>query len=153
CGNGFAAEKPKRPIELSDPRSLEINTNLNQLTIKRGELRELEDNISKTFRPDFSGQTSFDDVIIAPRTNANSATPARSKKEKEALDLKKNWLLRNPDDLTKMPTMEEIFKIPQYGPDGKDKKPRSALETYLERQDRKKRGEKESQSNSDDDDQ
>ena len=149
-GTGFAADKPRRPIELSDPKSLEITTNLNQLTIKRGELRELEDNITKSFRPDFSDQGSLDGVIIPP-VNANPGA-ARSKKEKEALDLKKNWFLMAPEDFTKMPTWKDLLKTHEYGPDGKDKKPRSAMETYFERQERKKRGDKESRDSSEDDD-
>jgi hypothetical protein len=37
--------------------------------------------------------------------------------------------------------MEEILQVPEYGPDGKEKKTRSSVETYFRRQDRERLGE------------
>jgi hypothetical protein len=143
--NSLAADKPHgRPIEFSDPKSSEITTNLNQLGRKRAVLRELEESdLSKSFQENFSSRSSLEGVIVPPdRLGPRPAIQSKKVKERrERLEREKNWALSNPEDLTRGPTMEEILQVPEYGPDGKEKKTRSSVETYYRRQDRERLGE------------
>src|SRR6266478_76356 len=138
--HGRAADTPHgRPIEFSDPKSAEITTNLNQLNIRRGGLRDLEVDLTKSFQQGFSSRSSLDGIAEQPIRFYSPAPIIQSKKAKELLERKKNWVFMNPEDLTSGPTPEEIFNLPEYGPDGKEKKQRSAVELYYERQERENR--------------
>ena len=140
-GNGRAADQRRgRPIEFSDPKSAEITTNLNQLSSKRGGFPDLETDLTKSFQESFSSRSSLDGVIVPP-AHSGAGPAIQNKKVKELLELKKNWALSNPEDLTKGPTMEELLQLPEYGSDGKEKKTRSSVENYYRKQDREKRGE------------
>jgi len=138
--NGRAGEPPHgRPIEFSDPKSAEITTNLNQLSPRRGGLRDLEVDLTKSFQQGFSSRGSLDGIAEQQIRYYSPAPIIRSKKAKELLEREKNWALMNPEDLTRGPTPEEIFNLPEYGPDGKEKKTRSAVELFYERQERDNR--------------
>jgi len=139
ASTGRAADQPRgRPIEFSDPKSSEITTNLNQLTGRRGGLRDLEDDLTKSFQQTFSSGGSLDGVVVPPVRSGPG--PGQNKKVKEVLERKKNWAFRNPEDLTSGPTAEELFNLPEYGADGKEKKPRSSVESYFERLDHDRQG-------------
>src|ERR1041385_1475667 len=127
-----------RPIEFSDPKSPEIATNLNQITSRRGGLRDLEVDLTKSFQQSFSSRSSLDGIPEQP-TRYSAPPVIQSKKARELLERKKNWALMAPEDLTSGPTPEEIFNLPEYGPDGKEKKKRSSVELYYERQEREER--------------
>src|SRR6185436_10636005 len=140
-GLGGRAAEPQRgrPIEFSDPRSTEIATNLNQLNSKRGGLRELEEDLFKPLQS-FSLKGSLDGVEASPIP----VTPARrplTRKEKERLEQRRNWFLNSPDDLTRGPTAEEIFNLPEYGPDGKEKSKKTPIEKYYDRLERERTSE------------
>src|SRR6266853_3293027 len=135
--NSRAGEPPHgRPIEFSDPKSAEITTNLNQLSTKRGGLRDLEVDLTKSFQQGFSSRSSLDGIAEQQIRYYSPAPIIRIKKAKELLEREKNWALMSPEDLTRGPTPEEIFNLPDYGPDGKEKKTRSAVELFYERQER-----------------
>jgi len=136
--NGRAAEpRHGRPIEFSDPKSAEITTNLNQFSIKRGGLRDLEVDL-KSFQQGFSSRSSLDG-IAEPPVRYSPPPVIQSKKARELLERKKNWAFMNPEDLTSGATAEQIFNLPEYGPDGKEKRKSSAVELYYERQEREQR--------------
>jgi len=137
-GLGGRAAEPQRgrPIEFSDPRSAEITTNLNQLSSKRGGLRELEEDLFKPLQS-FSLKGSLDGVE-APPFPMSPARRLPSRKEKERLEQRRNWFLNSPDDLTSGPTPEEIFNLPEYGPDGKEKSKKTPIEKYYDRLDRER---------------
>src|SRR2546426_8187858 len=135
AGNGRAGEPPHgRPIEFSDPKSSEITTNLHQLSIKRGGLRDFEVDLTKPFQQGFSSRSSLDGIAEQQIHYYSPPPMIRFKKAKELLEREKNWALMNPEDLTKGPTPEEIFNLPEYGPDGKEKKKGSAVERFYELQ-------------------
>ena len=139
--SGRAAEPQRgRPIEFSDPGSKQIATNLNQLGSKRDGLRELEQDLFKPLQS-FSLKGSLDGVEAPPVRMAPYRRPL-SKKEKERLEQRRNWFLKSPDDLTSGPTVEEIFHLPEYGPDGKEKSKKSSVEKYYERLDRERLAER-----------
>src|SRR2546426_4975317 len=140
AGNGRAGEPPHgRPIEFSDPKSSEITTNLHQLSIKRGGLRDFEVDLTKSFQQGFSSRGSLDGIAEQQIRYYSPPPIIRFKKAKELLEREKNWALMNPEDLTRGPTPEEIFNLPEYGPDGKEKKKGSAVERFYERQELDKR--------------
>ena len=135
---GRAAEPQRgRPIEFSDPRSAEITTNLNQLSSKRGGLRELEADLFKPLQS-LSVKGSLDGVEEAPPVGMRPGPRGLTKKERERLEQRRNWYLNSPDDLTRGPTVEEIFNLPDYGPDGKEKSKKTPIEKYYERLDRER---------------
>jgi len=137
--NGRAGEPPHgRPIEFSDPKSAEITTNLNQLSPRRGGLRDLEVDLTKSFQQGFSSRSSLDG-IAEPPIRYSPPPVIQSKKARELLERKKNWAFVNPEDLTSGPTAEQVFGLPEYGADGKEKKKTSAVELYYQRQEREQR--------------
>jgi hypothetical protein len=121
-----------RPIEFSVPRGGEVTTNLQQLTSKPDDLRQLEEGFSKPMQP-FTPQGSLDGVVAPPTRPPASAT-IQSKRVKELLERRKNWVFMTPEDLLAAPTVEEILKAPQLGPDGQQDKELPALERYFQRQ-------------------
>ena len=124
-----------RPIEFSDPKSDEVTTNLNQLRVKKDSLKQLEEEAYKAIQS-FSPKGSLDgeqgdQPIPQPRT----VVPSKRLKEmiERRKDFMENYFLLTPEDLTKGPTLEEMFKIKEYGPDGREKKKQTVLEQTYER--------------------
>jgi hypothetical protein len=125
-----------RSIEFSEPKSDEVTTNLHQLTSRKDSLKQLEEDLSKSLRP-FSSRSSLDGVPQAPpRQPTGPVVP--SKRAKELLERRKNYPFMRPEDLLKEPTVEEVLKVPEYGPDGQEKQKVSALEQYYHRLDAKR---------------
>ena len=52
---------------------------------------------------------------------------------KELLERRKNWVFMSPEDLVSEPTIEDVLKTPQFGPDGQEKKESPAIERYYHR--------------------
>ena len=65
-----AEQKHGRPIEFSDPKGADVNTNLNVLDLKRGGLRDMEEDLSKFFPRSFSPGSSLDGLEPAVATAA-----------------------------------------------------------------------------------
>jgi len=133
-----AAEKHRgRAIEFSDAKSADIATNVSQLNPKRGILKELEDDLTKSFHQSFSSPGSMDGVVVPP-PRPTPGPMAPSKKLKEQMERKRNWVFNSPEDLNSMvPTAEEVLKLPEYATEDKEKKPQSSVESYLQRMERK----------------
>jgi hypothetical protein len=64
----------------------------------------------------------------------------QSKRVKELLERRKNWVFMSPEDMLAMPTVEDVLKTPQFGPDGKEKQELPALERYYQRLGNKRLG-------------
>ena len=139
CDAPGADSQKGRPIEFSDPKSSDIATNLSQISAKRSSLRELEDDLTKSFQSRISSGGSLDGVYVPP-PGAPTGAAVPSKKFKERLDRKKNWFLGSPEDFLSGPSMADLLGVREYGPDGKEKKPLSAVEAYYERQERELNG-------------
>src|SRR5262249_50460928 len=115
-----AEERHGRPIEFSDPKGPELRTNSNALNARGSLLHDMEEDLSKFLPHTFSPNTSLDGMEAPPlQTGPNKAM---LRKRKEEHDRRVNWVWRNPAELTRGPTAEELFKIPGYGRDGKEKK-------------------------------
>ena len=106
-------------------------TNLHQLTIKKDGLKEMEEGHYRPL-PSSTSQSSLDGVA-APLPSGPAPTVIQSKRVKELLDRRKNWVFTRPEDLLAEPTLEEILRAPEFGKDGREKKPVPALEQYYER--------------------
>jgi hypothetical protein len=132
AGNAQTGRKERgRPIEFSLPKSGEVTTNLHELTSKKDSLRQLEEDLYKpleSFRPESSL-----DGVVAPPPRTPSAPPIPSKRVKELLERRKNWVFMSPEDLVSAPTVEDVLKTPQVGPDGQEKKELPSLERYYDR--------------------
>src|SRR5882757_2239204 len=61
-----AEKQQARKIEFYDPKSSDSTTNFNQLNPKRGGLRDLEDDLTKSFQKGFSSHSSLDGVVMPP---------------------------------------------------------------------------------------
>jgi hypothetical protein len=132
AGNAQTGSKERgRPIEFSLPKSDEVTTNLQQLTSKKDSLKQLEEDLYKplqSFRPESSL-----DGVVAPPPRPSSAPPIQSKRVKELLERRKNWVFMSPEDLVSEPTVEDVLKTPQLGLDGQEKKELPAIERYYRR--------------------
>ena len=133
------SKEPGRSIQFSEARSNEVTTNLHQLTSKKDSLKQLEDDLNMSFRT-FSGASSLDGVAPPPPQPPPAAPVIPRKRLKELQERRKNLFLLTPEDLADTPTLEEMLKVPEYGPDGLEKQPKSALELYYERLDSKRAG-------------
>jgi hypothetical protein len=131
-GNAQTSRKERgRPIEFSLPKSDEVTNNLHELTSKKDSLKQLEEDLYKpleSFRP----ESSLDGVIVPP-PRTPSAPPIQSKRVKELLERRKNWVFMSPEDLVSAPSAEDVLKAPQVGPDGQEKKELPSLERYYRR--------------------
>jgi hypothetical protein len=125
-----------RPIEFSEPKSDEVTTNLNQLTNKKDSLKELEGEFYRAMRS-FSGNSSLD-AMPAPPVRQPSGPVIPSKRAKELLERRKNAVFLTPEDLVAAPTAEQLFKLPEYGPDGVEKQTKAPIERYYESLDAKR---------------
>ena len=132
CNAQQGGRAPGRRIEFSAPRSGQVTTNLQQLMSKPDGLKQLEDDSYKALQP-LAPQSSLDGVVALPTRPA--ANPAiQSKRVKEMLERRKNWVFMLPEDLVGAPTVEGILKGPALGPDGREQKELPALKGYIERQ-------------------
>jgi hypothetical protein len=119
-----------KSIEFSAPRSEEVTTNLHQFTSKKDSLKALEEDLYKSLRT-FSPKSSLEGVAAEPApTPSGPVIP--NKRVKELLERRKNWAFVNPKDLMNGPSMDEIFKLPEYGPDGQEKQSQSLVGQYYQ---------------------
>src|SRR5436190_22056285 len=122
-----AEQRRGRSIEFSEPLSAESITNIDQLTLKKNGLRQLEEDLYKPFQT-FSPKTSLDGFLDPPRQRRSSTV--QNKKAKEQLDRQRNWVFADPDDDASGLSAEEIFHVPEYDSDGQPKKRLSVFEQY-----------------------
>ncbi|MGO8932033.1 MAG: hypothetical protein ACLQU3_34725 [Limisphaerales bacterium] len=131
CGAQTDGKQHGRPIEFSEPRSDEVMTNLEQLTVKKNGLKELEEGVYRS-APSDTSKSSLDGVA-APLPSSPVPSVIQSKRAKELLERRKNWVFMRPEDLLAEPTLEEILQAPEYGTDGRKKEQVPAMERYYER--------------------
>src|SRR5205085_6669548 len=87
----------------------------------------------------FSPRSSLDGMD-APTPQPSVAHVIQSKKVRELLERRKNWVFTSPDDLTGASKAEDIFNLPEYGADGKENKKTAAVENFYERLERERHG-------------
>jgi hypothetical protein len=130
CGAHAADRKGGKPIEFSAPRSDEVTTNLHQLTI-RDSRKQLEEDLYQPLQS-FNPKSSLEGVS-APLPRRPAPPLIESKRAKDLLERRKNWVFMRPEDLVTEPTVEDILKAPDFGTDGREKTDFGPLKQYYER--------------------
>ena len=131
CSAEAAGRERGRSIGFSQPRSDEVTTNLNQLTSRKDSLRQLEEDLNAPLQS-FTPRSSLEGVV-APPPRAPVPSAVQSKRVKELLERRKNWVFMTPEDLLSGPTVDQILKTPEYDADGQPKKELPAMEQYYQR--------------------
>jgi hypothetical protein len=119
CGAQAADGKGGRPIEFTPARSDEVTTNLHQFSSKNTNLKLLEEDINQPFRS-FNPKSSLDGVT-APIPRRPAPSLIESKRAKDLLERRRNWVFMRPGDLVAEPTIEDILKAPDFGTRDRDK--------------------------------
>ena len=133
CGSllsGAHAGERGRPIEFSQPKNDSTNTNAIPLGDNRNALRQLEEDLSTPPRM-LDLQSSLDAVLPTPAPPP-AAPAVRSKRIRELLERRKNWMFASPEDEFRDLTSDGPLGLSELGPDGKEKKSGSLLERYYE---------------------
>jgi hypothetical protein len=117
---------------------------------QRSGLKDLEERLFKPLK-NFSPESSLNGVTAAPLQPPSTPSPIPSRKARELMDRKKNWVFMTPEEFMAGPSQAEMFKMPEYGPDGQETKKLSVLEQFYHNLDQKPKppGKKESLNNSD----
>jgi hypothetical protein len=132
CSAQSPGKQRVRPIEFSPARSDEVTTNLHQLTSRKDGLKQLEEDLYAPLQH-FTPHSSLDGVMAPPPPRSPAQSAVQSKRVKDLLERRNNWVFMTPEDLLAGPTVDEVLKKPEYGPDGRDKQDRSAAERFYER--------------------
>jgi hypothetical protein len=94
-------------------------------------LKRLEEELNQPFR-DFSPKSSLDGAFAPPMYSPAPRQVIPNKRLQELLEKQKDWIFMTPDDLLAAPAAEDVLNVPQYGPDGREKKKPSPLERFYE---------------------
>jgi hypothetical protein len=149
CSAQAGGKQRGRSIEFSEPKSDEVTTNLHQLTSKKDGLKQLEEDLYAPLQM-FAPKSSLEGVV-APLPRPPAGSVIQSKRAKELLERRKNWVFMTPEDLLAGPTVEEILKSPRYDANGQEKREVAPMERYYRRLAAKRSGgDNPSQSKSDD---
>ena len=130
CTAEAGSRQQGRSIEFSQPKSFEVMTNLQQLATKKDSLKQLEEDLYQPLQT-FTPKSSLEGVV-APLPRAPAPSAIQSKRAKELLERRRDWVFMTPEDLLAAPTVEQILKTPEYGPDGYPKKDLPAMERYYQ---------------------
>jgi hypothetical protein len=96
-------------------------------------------------RPNFSDlkdrfpqrSETFDGLFSRPGSQSMPPVPLPSlipdKRTRQLLDDQKNWVFITPDDVIDKYMSQDFLRIPEFGPDGKERTSSSALERFYER--------------------
>jgi hypothetical protein len=110
CGAQAADRKGGRAIVFSSPSSDEVTTNLNQFSSKTDPLKELDEEIQRSFQS-LSPKSSLEGVSIPPPQRP-APSLSESKRARDLLERRRNWVFMRPGDLLAEPTIEDILKVP-----------------------------------------
>jgi hypothetical protein len=108
-----------------------VASNLNALANEKARFQNPEEDLKKpfeAFRPGGSLQG-----VGAPLMQRAPSSGVNSKRLKELLEKRQEWPFLEPEDYQTALTVEEVFGIPEYGPNGEVKERKSPLERYYER--------------------
>ena len=135
------ATRNTKAILAPDEATSEVSSNAPQTGIKKDGLKQVEEDLFKPLKKQFSLKSSLDAVFVPPQPRLRRDPVPQTKKEKEEEAEKREWVFLSPEEVSSGPTIEEIFNVPEYGPDGMEKKKLSPMERYIERMDKKGNGE------------
>jgi len=122
-----------RAIIFSDPKGVTAVSNLNETAEQKTAPKALVDQFKKPFV--FPGPNDSLDGALVPPVRFAMSPALSSEKARELLEKQKDWVFLSPEDYGIGLSVEEISKIPEYSPDGREKKKGTPLERYFERLD------------------
>jgi len=131
CNAQQQGKQRARPIEFSLPKGETVSTNMPQVIGKPDDMKQWKEELLRPSQS-FSPQSSLDGVIALP-VPPPTASAIPSKRVKELLERRKNWVFMGPEDLLGAPTVDEVLKTPELGPDGKEQKEPPALQRFYNR--------------------
>ena len=105
-------------------------TNLQQLATQKDVLNQLEEDLYKPFQA-FTPKSSLEGVV-APRRRLPPPSAIQSKRAKELLERRRDWIFMTPEDMLSAPTVEQILKVPDFQTDPYEKQRAPALERYYQ---------------------
>lgn len=118
------------PIQFSTPRQEAATTNLNEFTDpSRSSLRRLEDDLNKPLR--VLGRDS-DAEMFVPRSRPPAGPVIQSKRIRELLDRRKNWVFDTPENQLLGLTEESPLKVPELDDQGRDSSKMSVFERFYQ---------------------
>jgi hypothetical protein len=128
-----AQDKPKgQEPEFSEHNSGAVTTNLLQLGTGRNGLRQLEDEVDRSFQT-FSPKSSLEGALAPPmRPVLPPSSPAQNKRLREMRERQQQWIFMTPEELAAPPGAEDLLNLPEYGPDGKEKVKLSPMDRFYE---------------------
>ncbi len=118
-GAQAADRKGGRPIEFSPARSDEVTTNLNQFSSKNANLKQLEEDLYQPLQS-LDPKSSLEGVT-APMPQRPAPSLIESKRARDLLERRRNWVFMRPEDLVADPTIEDILKAPDFKGGDRDK--------------------------------
>ncbi|HOX59543.1 MAG TPA: hypothetical protein P5205_02125 [Candidatus Paceibacterota bacterium] len=131
CTAYAGSRQQGRRIEFSEPKSFEVMTNLQQLATKKDGLKHLEEDLYKPLQT-FTPKSSLDGVA-APLRRTLAPSAIQSKRVKELLERRKDWVFMTPEDLLAAPTVEQILKTPESEERSHTKEELLPMERYYQR--------------------
>lgn len=129
-----AEDKAAKPTGQKEPEkssSSQATKQLLELSNRQDGLRKLEEELNSPFR-DFSPKSSLDGAFAPPLYPPAPRQVIPNKRMQELLEKQKEWIFMTPDDLLKPPSAEDVLNVPEYGPDGHEKKKLSPLERFYQ---------------------
>lgn len=122
-----------RAIEFSEPRSEVTATNLDQTTAKKSSLRSLEQAVKKPFDV-FDPLGTGSETFRPQQRPLNPNQPNfKSKKAREMIERRKNWVFLTPEEMNGIEKPEEMMNVTEYDSDGLPRAKKSKLELYYDR--------------------
>lgn len=127
------ADENKPSTEAAVTKSNESKTNLPSFNPKPDGLKQLEQDLFKPFEK-IAPESSLDGVFLPTTPEPRPATPAiQSKRVKELLERRRDWVFETPDEILATSSAEEILKSRDNLKDDDDKAKLSPLERFYER--------------------
>lgn len=127
-----APPKKTTGLTFAEPDAPRVNTNVPNITTPKPGLDALDDTIRKPFEI-FKVEDSLNGVFAPPVRRPPPPPMVKNKRAEAKRERQKNWVFTTEEEIYGLPTAEEIMDLPEFGPDGELKKPRTSLERYLER--------------------
>jgi hypothetical protein len=124
-----AGGKPEK-IQFSDPATPITVSNLNHLDPDKSFRQQLEEDLFRPFHSENS-ESSFDPVMVPFRRPGPEPMPTR--RQRELMEERRNWAFTDVSDLLPKDDLEELLRVKEYGPDGREKESPNHIEKYYEK--------------------
>ncbi len=121
-------------VEFSSPGGSTTSTNAGKSSLEQSEFQHFKEDLFRPLESLDRGNSMKGVMPFSPPPQPRQST-IPDKHTRELIERERNWAFTDMSDLYPQPSLEELLHVRQYGPDGREKTDRSAIETYYERQD------------------